>query len=184
MSPSLQLVVNAILIVALVVWVGYRQLTWRAVDPARMWRVPAVLGIVGLATLGGMTNPGALTGVDIGVLLGELVVSLALGVAMGVIATIRPLTADGIRLYRESHANDRRPITSAVTMQTRTGWFGIALWVALIAIRIGVDALAGMAGSHLAASTGVMLLMVAANRAARVGVILYRAGRVARPIRV
>lgn len=184
MSISLQLVTNAILIIALVVWVGYRQLTWRAVDAGRMWRLPAILAIAGVATLGSMTNLKSLTGVDIAVLLGELVVSLALGAAMGAIAIIRPLTSDGIRRYQEAHANDRRPSTSVVTLETRTGWFGIALWIALIAIRIGVDALAGMAGSHLAASTGVILLMVAANRLARVAVILYKAGRVAQPVGV
>jgi hypothetical protein len=183
-SISLQLVTNAILIIALVVWVGYRQLTWRAVDAGRMWRLPAILAIAGVATLGSMTNLKSLTGVDIAELLGELVVSLALGAAMGAIAIIRPLTSDGIRRYQEAHANDRRPSTSVVTLETRTGWFGIALWIALIAIRIGVDALAGMAGSHLAASTGVILLMVAANRLARVAVILYKAGRVAQPVGV
>ena len=61
---------------------------------------------------------------------------------------------------------------------------GLVLWVVLIAVRVGMDALAGMAGSHLAASTGVILLMVAANRIARVGVILYRAGRISEPVGV
>ncbi|GAB3799949.1 hypothetical protein GCM10028798_13740 [Humibacter antri] len=185
MTLSIQLLTNALIIVALVVWVGYRQLTWRAVDAGRMWRLPAILAIAGLATLGSMTNLKSLTGTDIAVLCGELVISLGLGAAMGAIARFRPLTADGVRLYREAHANDRRPSMSLVTLETRTGWFGIALWIALIAVRIGIDALAGMAGSHLAASTGVILLMVAANRLARVGVILYRAGRVpAEPVRV
>lgn len=185
MSVSLQLVTNTIVIVAVVGLVAYRQMTWRAVDPARMWRLPVILGIVGVATLGSMTNVKSLTGLDIGILLGELVISLALGAVMGVIARIRPLTADGIRLYRDAHANDRRPTGGLVTMETRTGWLGLALWVALIVIRIGVDALAGMAGSHLAASTGVILLMVAANRLARVAVIMYRAARVpAQPVTV
>ncbi|GAB3611798.1 hypothetical protein [Humibacter ginsengisoli] len=185
MTISLQLITNAILIVALVAFVGYRQMTWRAVDPGRMWRMPAILGIVGVVTLGSMTKMNALTGTDIAVLFGELVISLALGAAMGAIARFRPMTADGIRLYREAHANDRRPSFAPVTLETRTGWLGIALWIALIAVRIGIDALASMAGSHLAASTGVILLMVAANRLARVGVILYRAARVpAEPVRV
>ena len=184
MSISLQLVTNVILIVVLVAWVGYRQMTWRVVDPGRMWRLPAILAIVGVATLGSMTNVKALTGLDIAVLLGELVVSLALGAVMGAIAIFRPLSADGIRLYREAHANDRRPTSSPISLETRTGWMGLVLWVVLIAVRVGMDALAGMAGSHLAASTGVILLMVAANRIARVGVILYRAGRVGEPVGV
>lgn len=185
MTVSLQLVTNAIVIVALVAFVGYRQMTWRAVDPGRMWRLPAILAIVGLVTLGSMTKVATLTGTDIAVLCGELVISLALGAAMGAIARFRPMTADGIRLYRDAHANDRRPSMAPVTLETRTGWVGLALWVVLIAVRIGIDALANLAGSHLAASTGVILLMVAANRLARVGVILYRAGRVpAEPVGV
>ncbi|MHA7985437.1 hypothetical protein ACX9R5_06480 [Rathayibacter sp. CAU 1779] len=184
MSLSLQLVTNAVIIVAVLVFVGYRQLTWRAVDPGRMWRMPVILGIVGLATLGGTTKPQAITGVDIAVLLVELVVSLGLGAVMGKIATIRPLTADGIRLYRDAHANDRRPSASLVTLETRTGWLGMALWVLLILVRIGMDVLAGMAGSTLAASTGVILLMVAANRLARVAVILTRASRISAPAQV
>ena len=69
---SIQLVSNAIIIIALVVFVGYRQMTWRAVDPARMWRLPIVLAIVGVATLGSMTKVSQITGVDLGVLLVEL----------------------------------------------------------------------------------------------------------------
>ncbi|WP_240977274.1 hypothetical protein [Planctomonas sp. JC2975] len=184
MSLSIQLVTNVVIIIAVLVFVGYRQLTWRAIDAGRMWRMPVILGIVGLATLGGTTKPQAITGVDIAVLLVELVISLGLGALMGMMATIRPLTADGVSLYRQAHANDRRPSTSVVTLETRTGWMGMALWVVLIAVRVGVDVLAGMAGSTLAASTGVILLMVAANRLARVAVILSRASRISAPAQV
>ncbi|GAB3392961.1 hypothetical protein GCM10027568_21170 [Humibacter soli] len=181
---SIQLVTNAIVIIALVIWVGYRQMTWRAVDPGRMWRLPAVLAIVGIITIGSMTKVSAITGVDIGVLLVEVVVSLGIGALMGAIATIRPLTDDGVRLYQQAHANDRRPGSALVTLETRTGWLGMLLWVVFIVVRVGVDFLATAAGSALAASTGVILLMVAANRIARVGVILYRANRLAAPARV
>ena len=181
---TIQLVTNAIVIVVVVVFVAYRQMTWRAVDPARMWRLPLILGVVGVATLGTGTKIAHLTGVDVGVLLIELVISLGLGACMGALAIIRPLTADGIRLYREAHANDRRQGSADVTFETRTGWLGLVLWIALIAVRVGVDFLATAAGSTLAASTGVILLMVAANRIARVGVIVYRAGRIAAPARI
>lgn len=184
MSLSIQLLSNALIIVAVVVFVGYRQLTWRAIDPGRMWRLPVILGIVGLATLSGTTKLQALTGVDVAVLLIELGVSVGLGALMGAIAIIRPLSDDGVRLYREAHANDKRPSASPVTLETRTGWLGMVLWLVLIAVRVGIDVLAGMAGSALAASTGVILLMVAVNRIARVAVIMYRAGRVTTPARV
>jgi hypothetical protein len=178
---TIQLLTNGLIIIVILVWVGYRQLTWRAVDAARMWRMPIILGIVGLALLATTSKAHVLTGVDIAVLLVELIVGLGLGAAMGMLATFRPMTADGIRLYREAHAGSRRPVGD-VTLQTRTGWLGIVLWIVLIAVRVGVDVLAGMAGSTLAASTGVILLMVGANRLARVAVILYRANKVAVPV--
>lgn len=40
----------------ILVWVGYRQTTWRPVDAGRMWRMPLVLGLVGVAALIGTTT--------------------------------------------------------------------------------------------------------------------------------
>ena len=58
-----------------------------------------------------------------------------------------------------------------------TGALGLVLWVVVIVVRLGIDVLAGMAGAHLAASTGVILLMFAANRAARAAVFASRLDR-------
>ncbi len=184
MSPTIQLVVNVVLIVALVVWIGIRQMTWRPVDAGRMWRLPVILAVVGAVTLGGVTGPRALTGVDVSVVVVELAISLGLGAMMGAIATIRPMTPEGVRLYRESRAADRRQNPASVVLETRTGWLGMVLWLVLIGVRVGMDILASIAGSHLAAATGVILLVVAANRLARIAVILYRAGRMVEPARV
>jgi len=180
---SIQVVVNAVLIIALVGWIAYRQLTWRPIDPGRMWRMPAILAIVGLVTISSMTKVHLLTAVDIAVLLIEIVISLGLGALMGAIAVIRPMSDTAIDAYA-AHQRDRdrgrRPL-SVVTLETRTGWFGLALWVLLIAVRVGIDALATMAGSELAASTGVILIMVAANRAARVAMIAHKSSSLATP---
>jgi hypothetical protein len=187
MTISLQLITNAIIIVALVVWVGYRQTTWRAVDPARMWRMPLILGVIGILSLGGLpslkslsgaglSGGKALTGIDIAVLLVELVVSLGLGAIMGAISTFRPMTREAADLYRRRNASDRRPNVD-VSLEARTGWLGMVLWIVLIAVRVGMDLLAARMGSTLADSTGVILIMVAANRCARVAVILYRSSR-------
>lgn len=184
MTLYVQLLTNVIIIIAVLIFVGYRQLTWRAVDAGRMWRLPLVLGVVGLVVLGSATKLTSLTAFDLVVLAVELAVSVGLGVAMGRIATFRRLSDDGIRLYHEAHANDRRPSNVVVTLETRTGWLGMALWVVLIAVRVGMDALAGMVGSTLAASTGVIILMVAANRIARVAVILNRSTRFKQAVRV
>jgi len=180
---SIQVVVNAVLIIALVGWIAYRQLTWRPIDPGRMWRLPIILAGVGLITISGTTKVHLLTTVDISVLVIEIVISLGLGALMGAVAVIRPMSEAAVDAYaaqQRDRDRGRRPL-SVVTLETRTGWFGLSLWVVLIGVRVGIDALATMAGSELAASTGVILVMVAANRLARVAVIAYRSGRVATP---
>ena len=39
-------ILNVLLLLALVVWLGYRQSTWRPIRPGRMWRMPILLGLV------------------------------------------------------------------------------------------------------------------------------------------
>ncbi|MFT4231818.1 MAG: hypothetical protein QM606_03450 [Leucobacter sp.] len=176
MNVSLQIAVNTILILLLLVWVGYRQTTWRAVDPSRMWRMPAILAIVGLATLGDASDIVRISGIDLAVLLAELVLSFGIGALMGAISRFRLMSAEAADAYLERL--ERRGRTAApVSLEARTGWAGLVLWIVLIAVRVGLDVLAVRMGSELAASTGVILLMVAANRAARVAVILARSGR-------
>ena len=40
---NVQTLANAILIVLLIGWVGFRQLTWRRSSIAQMWRFPAIM---------------------------------------------------------------------------------------------------------------------------------------------
>lgn len=165
---SLQMLGNALLALALIGWIGYRQMTWRPVDISRLWRTPLVMGVVGVAFLLNTAPPSSLSPLDLAVLVVELVISLGIGAAMGRIASFRRL-ATPVRSGRKGD--------SLATYESRTGGVGLALWFLVIAVRVGVDVLAEIAGSHLAASTGVILLMLAANRAACTFVF---AGRVAR----
>lgn len=175
---TLQLLANGLLIIAAVGWIVYRQLTWRPADVPRMFRLAVILGAVGVLTLGSMTKVQLLSSVDIAVLLIELTVAVGVGAIMGAIAVLRPMTDEAQRAYESRPRRRNRGVPQApVTMETRTGWFGLTLWVVLIAVRIGIDVLAGLAGSHLAASTGVILIVIAANRAARAAVIGYRLTR-------
>lgn len=167
---TLQTLGNALLIIIAIGWIGVRQMAWRPVSIGRMWRMPAILGIVGLVLIVQTTKPAALTALDIGVLVVELVISLGIGAWMGGIAHFRPLP-EPIEVGR---GRDRSELA---TYESRTGAWGLALWVLVIVVRVGIDVLAGMAGSHLAASTGVILLMLAANRAARTAVFASRLGR-------
>ncbi|MBN9612407.1 MAG: hypothetical protein J0H64_02890 [Actinobacteria bacterium] len=176
MTPTLQLIGNGLLIAVLLVWVGYRQTTWRVVDPARMLRLPALLGIAGIAILVNGRGTVALTGVGFAMLAIELVLSLGVGALMGAISRFRAMTPEAITAY--GAGRNRRGSTGApVSLEARTGWFGLALWIVLIAARIGIGVLAHQLGATALASTGVILLMVAANRAARVGVIIARSSR-------
>jgi len=165
---SLQMLGNALLALGLIAWIGYRQMNWRPIDIGRMWRTPLVMGVVGVAFLLNTAGPSSLSPLDLAVLVVELVVSLGIGAAMGRIATFRALPAP-VRMGRNGE--------SVALYESRTGGWGLALWLLVIAVRVSIDVLAGLAGSHLAASAGVILLMLAANRAARTFVF---AGRVAR----
>jgi len=163
---NLPLLGDILLGILLLGLVGYRQTTWRPVNIAQMWRMPLVFALVG-AVMTVQTSQ-ALSGLDLAFLVVELVVSLGVGAWMGAIARFRPLPGPrvvgrgGIALY-----------------ESRTGWIGLALWLLVIAARVGLDMLAMRLGAHAAATTGVILLMVAANRAARVGVFSARLGRLA-----
>jgi len=165
---TVQTLTNALLILLLICWVGYRQLTWRPVSIAKMWRFPAIMSVVGIVLIVQQVKPSAVTLLDIAVVAGELVLSLAVGAWMGAIAHFRPLESP-VQL-----GSDARYIAS---YESRTGVLGMVLWVLVIAVRVGVDVLASMAGSHLVTATGVIFLVFAANRAARTAVFAARLDR-------
>ncbi|WP_348788710.1 hypothetical protein [Leifsonia sp. NPDC080035] len=165
---SVQTLGNAILIVLAIGWIGYRQMTWRPVSIAKMWRLPAIAAVVGVVLLVQQVKPSSLTPLDFVVVVVELVISLGVGAWMGAIAHFRPL-AQPVRLGKDDRYT--------ATYESRTGVLGLVLWVVVIAVRVGVDVLAGVAGSHLAASTGVIVLVLAANRVARTAVFAARLDR-------
>lgn len=172
---TVQLLANALLIVALLCWIGYRQVTWQPVSIARMWRMPIVLGLVGLFTLTGGSVVIHLTTLDLAIFLIEIVISLGVGAAMGAMATFRPLSREAAEAKASRSA--RRGGGLVPTLESRTGWIGLVLWIVLIAVRVGLDVYATSLGSQLAASAGMIFIMFAANRAARVLVFAYRVDR-------
>ncbi|GIT79856.1 hypothetical protein LLS1_15250 [Leifsonia sp. LS1] len=165
---SVQMLGNAVLIVLLIGWVGYKQLVWRPVVVARMWRGPAIFAVVGAVMLVQQVRPSELSALDLAIVVGELLLSLAAGAWMGAIARFRPLARP------MATGKDGR---DTAEYESRTGVLGLILWVAVIAVRVGVDVVATQAGSHLAASTGIILLVFAANRAARTAVFAARLDR-------
>ncbi|GAA3220082.1 hypothetical protein ACFP63_15400 [Oerskovia jenensis] len=168
----------ALIAVAVLCWLGYRQTTWRAVS-ARLWTLPAVLGAVGLLSLSSVVAARP-TALDLVVVTSELVVSVGVGTVIGAMTSFRTIDpaaapAPGVTARRRARAS-----AAGATLEARAGWVALALWIALIVARLVTGTLAGAAGAHLATSAGVILLLLAANRAARVLVVTTRAGRLAR----
>jgi hypothetical protein len=115
---------------------------------------------------------------DLVILAGELVISIVLGAVMGSLARFRsrPQTANDVRGRRGEPMQQHDP--SVTVVESRTGALGAALWIVLIALRVGIEfAVAHYYPSALLASTGTILLVVAANRAARAFVVLNRMER-------
>jgi len=157
---SVQLVANILIGVALVVFLGYRQATWQYLDPARIWRTPLVMGIIGVVVLAQGTA--TVTTTDVVFLGIEALVSIGVGLTMGSITRFRTVAT---------------PDSKGRTIQSRTGGLGAALWIVLIVVRVGLDVLGGHLGAHLLTSTGTILLMLAINRAARALVVDQRIPR-------
>ncbi|WP_030435839.1 hypothetical protein [Actinoplanes subtropicus] len=142
---------------AVIAYLCTRQLSWRPVDPARMWKMPLVLGIAGVIMLA--RQHVTIHPIDLVILILSGLAALASGTLMGRIARFRPSAADP-RL-----------------MESRTGWAGIVIWFGLIAVRVALDAAGHQLGSDLAISTGSILLVLAINRAANAFVLSARQPR-------
>ncbi|MGN6446132.1 hypothetical protein [Amnibacterium sp.] len=143
---SIQSLAEVLLALVVVGLLMSRQLRWRDFDPARALRMPIVLGAVGLLTLANLKGA-TVTAVDGALLVVELLLSVGIGALMGRMSVFRP--APG----------------GSGALQTRTGWPGASLWIALLAVRIGFDALGASLGAHLLTQTGVILVLIAASRA-------------------
>ncbi|HMH57643.1 MAG TPA: hypothetical protein VK537_00540 [Galbitalea sp.] len=170
-------VTDIIIALAVLCWIIYRQLTWQLVNPSRLWRMPIIIAIIGVVMLAQTKSLTAVKPVDLLILVGELVLALGLGAAMGMLAKFRTRTqrASDVR-QRSGVPVDFDP--SVTVTESRTGGLGAALWIVLIALRVGIELLtAHYFPSALLASTGTILLVVAANRAARALVVGMRMER-------
>ncbi|MFC9432880.1 hypothetical protein [Nocardia sp. NPDC057030] len=149
-------VLTAVLALAILGWIVYRQNQWRPFDPARMWRGPLMLGVVGVLLLGSADKAPAVHTVDIALLVFEGVLGLAVGALMGKLSKFA--RQDG-------------------QLMVRTGALASALWVVLIAVRVGVDVVAVGIGAQAAVSAGAIIVLLAVNRLGRMLVIAARAER-------
>jgi hypothetical protein len=174
---NISTVTDIIIALAVLCWIIYRQFTWQLVSPSRLWRMPAIIAIIGVIMLAQTKSLTAVKPVDLLILAGELVLSLGLGAIMGTLARFRT------RGQRASDIRQRSGVPvefdpSVTVTESRTGALGASLWVVLIVVRVGIELLtAHYFPSALLASTGTILLVVAANRAARALVVTLRMER-------
>jgi hypothetical protein len=174
---NISTVTDIIVALAVLCWIIYRQFTWQLVSPSRLWRMPVVIAIIGVIMLAQTKSLTAVKPIDLLILAGELVLALGLGAIMGMLAKFRT------RGQRASDIRQRSGVPvefdpSVTVTESRTGGLGAALWVVLIAVRIGIELLtAHYFPSALLASTGTILLVIAANRAARALVVTLRMER-------
>jgi hypothetical protein len=170
-------VVDILIALAVVCWIIYRQFTWQLVSPRSLWRMPVIVAIVGIVMLSQARGLTDVHPVDLAILVGELALSAGLGAVMGTLAKFRT------RGQRASDVRQRSGVPvefdhSRTVTESRTGALGAALWVVLIAVRVGIELLtAHYFPSALLASTGTILLVVASNRAARALVVSVRMER-------
>jgi hypothetical protein len=170
---TIQNIAEILITLALVGWAVYRQLTWRVMARDRLWKMPLILAGAGVLMLAQTKGLGSITLLDAGVLLGELVLSIGLGALMGVMAVFRT------RPQRESDVRNRRGETgswspSTTVTESRTGGWGLVLWIVLIGVRVGIDIVATQLGAVLITATGTILLVLAVNRLTRALVIMNR----------
>ena len=152
---DLQSIVTPLIALLVIGVLAARQLRWRDFDPARVLRLPIVLGGIGLITLADQ-HGATVTSIDAVLLAVELLLSIGIGAAMGRLTTFRA-APDG-----------------SGAIQSRTGWAGASLWAVLIAVRVGFDVLGSALGAHLLTQTGVILVLLAASRATAALVIRAR----------
>lgn len=150
-----QPLVDSALALVVLAFLASRQLGWRRFDPAKAFRLPALLVVGGLVVLA--EAGGVLTVADLALLLLELLVSLGVGLGMGSLLQFRTGPGGG--------------------MQTRTGWLGAALWAAVLGTRLGIDVFAHQLGAPLLTSPGVILLMIGLTRTVLALVARSRAPR-------
>lgn len=171
---NLSLLSNILLILVAVGVIAVRQMTWRPVLGGRDWMFPGLAAVVGAALLLQSLSGRALGVIDVVAFLVEVVIALGVGLGMGAIAHIRAIARPAGYAPDASGLSGKSAARALAEFETRTGAWGLALWIVLIGVRVGLTFAFESLGSHLGVSTGMILLVLAANRAARTLVLHNR----------
>jgi hypothetical protein len=152
---AIQGIVDGLIALVVLVWVVRRQMSERRVGARRVFTVPLIMAVIGIASLVN-DKPHAdkllsATG------LGLLAVGLVIGVGMGVARALsqRLYWRDGVAYARGT----------GLTM---------ALWLGTVALRIGMAALGAVL--HAPEGTGEILIFLALTLAVQNVVLMRRAG--------
>ena len=137
---NLSAAVNAALVLALVVFILYRQTIARPVTPRGLWMLPVILIIVAVVAISNVVGHGTLTVTAVTYLGIDVVSSLALGALRG--CFMRVFERDGV-MWRQG---------SVITL---------SLWIAAIGIRIVLGFFASKAGVGNVSVAGLELALAA-----------------------
>jgi hypothetical protein len=138
-------------VIGIIGFVIYQQVAGQKIQGKRLIVLPAVLTIIGFASLHGARHlrPADYLWLTVGA-----IGSLLIGLAFGAITKIG--SRDGV-------------------LWAQLPLRGVWLWVALIAWRVVIMVIAGRAGAHVAASTTPLLFTLGLNRLGQAAVIASRA---------
>lgn len=158
---------------AVILWLGLRQTAWTPVNPSGTLRMPLILTAAGAILLFTGQQEEQLTATGLGMLVIELVVGAAVGAAIGLIAHLRPITNQA----PAAHVVGRHPERETPAFEARNGIWGLLLWLAMIAGRLGFMFWIGSTGVAIVSAPAAIILLLGVNRLSRSAVVLIRAGR-------
>lgn len=161
-AQSLSPAITVVVVLLVLYRILSQQLTWRPL--ARLLRLGAILAVLGVVSIGTTVGTGHLSvphATTVLLVALMLVTSAIGGLALGFVSRART-AADG-------------------TVTIRGGGLGIAVWVVVIALRIGESVLVSVFAPELAALSGGLLLLLSIGllRLLSAGVAGLRARRAA-----
>ena len=152
--------VNGAIVIAVIVYMIYRKVTWNEIVSTEVWGTPATLLIIGVLQLRHMDK--TIKPIDVGIVAAALVFSLAGGAIMG---KMTQLKQENGKWYQ------------------KVGKPGLIIWVVLTGAHALIEVAGHFAGAELASSGSVMLLTMGANTLTMTLILNARTGGVKPPVR-
>jgi hypothetical protein len=145
-------VLSYVLLAGVIGWSLYRQLQVHPVTGASLVRLPIILGIVGAVVAGS-----SLFGLLRPPLLPFTLLSLIVGVAAGILRGFQ------VRTWQQ-----------AAQWFTQGTWLTVAIWLVMIAIKVAIGVVEGIAGIASGPTPGEILLFIALSLIVQNLILAYR----------